>query len=306
LAGLVVVLARFFDYSGAMILFGSSLFLLYSPIGRSEPTITLLWTKRLLFCAAVVTLLATVVGFFAQTAGLAGSFMAALQPAAFKSALLEMHFGLSSLIRGAVAVVAAVSICVMRAGRALWWICAFGGSVVCASFAWMGHGAATDGVAGWLHLAGDIAHSLAAAGWIGALAMFFVLLRGPLPSQQQWALAQSLGQFSGIGTVLVALLILSGVINSVFLVGWNISHIATTPYGQVLAAKLFLFALMLALAAVNRYQHSPALARALANSADAGKALGTMRRSVIAETGAATGVLALVSWLGTLAPVTAP
>ena len=169
-----------------------------------------------------------------------------------------------------------------------------------------------DGVAeikprlrGWLHLAADIVHSLAAAGWIGALAMFFLLLRRPLPTQQQWALSQSLAQFSGIGTVLVALLVLSGIINSAFLVGWNVSHIVATRYGQVLVAKLLLFALMLALAAANRFRHSPVLAQALANAAGPAEALAAMRHSIVAETGAAFGVLALVCWLGTLAPVTA-
>jgi putative copper resistance protein D len=306
LTDLLVIASRFVEYGGAMILFGSSLFLLYShpfasPISPPGPV----RVKYLLTCGALGLFIATALGFLAQTAGLAGSFGAAIAPDTLK-AVLGMNFGPSSLIRLLAAVIAIFASLWARPGRGLWLLCCLCGTVACASFSWMGHGAATEGPGRLLHLAGDILHSLAAAGWIGALAVFCVLLVTPSQSTpEQKALCASLAQFSGAGTALVIIIVGSGLINSFFLVGWNPTAIAHSRYGQVLAAKLILFAIMLALAAANRFRHTPSLALALDNRLSAATDVARLRKSIFSETVTAVGVLALVSWLGTLAPVTA-
>jgi putative copper resistance protein D len=307
LANLLVLISRFIEYSGAMILFGSSLFLLYGrPIASDAAGSDLVWTKHLLMGAGVGLLGATVIGFVAQTTVLAGSFGAISDPITLKAALLGMNFGISSLVRLATALLAITSVIFLRPGTRLWSPCAALGTIACASFAWMGHGAATEGAAGWIHLAGDIAHLLAAAGWIGSLAVFWIMLLRPRPSvTDQKALCASLISFSGVGTMLVATIVASGLINSFFLVGWDPAHIVATRYGQVLIAKLLLFAVMLALAAANRFRHTPHFARALLKTEPTTMAVLHLRKSITAETVTAAGVLAMVSWLGTLAPVTA-
>jgi copper resistance protein D len=290
-----------------MILFGSSLFLLYGrPIAADATVSDLAWTKRLLIAAGIGLLAATVTGFVAQTAVLAGSFGAVSDPATLKAALLDMNFGISSVVRLAVALLAVTAAIFLKPGIRFWSICAGLGTIACASFAWMGHGAATEGSEGWVHLAADIAHLLAAAGWIGALAVFWITLARPIPSLTgQNALRTSLVGFSGVGTMLVAVIVASGLINSFFLVGWNPAHIVSTRYGQVLIVKLLLFAAMLALAATNRFRHTPHLGQTLLRSTPTTVPLTRLRHSIIAETVTAAGVLGLVSWLGTLAPVTA-
>lgn len=304
---LILIISRFVEYSGAMVLFGSSLFLLYGkPVAANAPASDLRWTKHLLTAAASILALGTVTGFLAQTTGLAGSFGAALEIATFKAALLQMNFGPASLIRLMAALLAIIAAIRMQPARPAWLLCCLLGAVSCATFSWMGHGAATEGSLGWLHLAGDIVHSLAAAGWIGALVVFCVLLtaRIPAPTDRRM-LAASLAQFSTIGTVFVAVIIGSGLINSAFLVGWDPARIVSTRYGQVLIAKLVLFASMLVLAAYNRFRHTPALANALRNSGPSDQAMGDLRRSVFVETCIAAAVLVLVGWLGMLEPVTA-
>ena len=157
-----------------------------------------------------------------------------------------------------------------------------------------------------MHLVGDITHLLAAAGWIGALVVFWIVLARPIPTvSDQKALCASLTGFSGIGTILVAVIVASGLINSFFLVGWDPARIIAARYGQVLIAKLLLFTAMLVLAAANRFRHTPHFARALLKTEPTTEALSHLRKSITAETVVAGGVLALVSWLGTLAPVTA-
>jgi len=206
--------------------------------------------------------------------------------------------------RFALALAACLGLRLLPLGRGAWWICAVLGAGVSASFAWMGHGAASEGAPGWLHLVADILHCLAAAGWIGALVILSFALSSWCRLEARRVHA-ALAAFSGIGTLLVAAIILTGLVNNDFLVGWDLARAAVTPYGQILAAKLALFLLMLALAAMNRFRHTPALGGALggALASEARPSLTGLRRSIGFETVAAFGVLALVSWLGTLQPV---
>src|SRR3546814_19293751 len=76
----------------------------------------------------------------------------------------------------------------------------------------------------------------------------------------------------------------TGLINSQMIVGAeNLGRSLSSPYGQLLLAKLALFALMLALAAANRWRLTPALAAAAGADAESGDsdpdaALAAMRR----------------------------
>lgn len=300
-------LCRFFQYAGATILFGSPLLLLYgSPFSSTATSETLKWIKRFLCGAALAVLTATVLGFIIQTSHLAGSVALAFEPETLKAALWDMSFGKSSLVRAGLALLGFMGIVLLPAGRRLWWICTVLGAFICASLAWMGHGAATEGNIGIVHLIGDITHILAAGGWIGALATFcFVLVWPSSEPITQKAICMSLASFSGAGTVFVAVVIASGLVNSAFLVGWDVKQIVSTLYGQILIAKLLLFALMLVLAARNRFHHTPALAAALQDRAQSQQAIADLRRSIVMETCAATAILALVGWLGMLEPVTA-
>lgn len=298
-------LCKFFQYVGAAILFGSPLLLLYSfsvPLAATGGSLR--WSKQLLLTAAFVLLVATLLGFVLQTIGLVGSLESAMKPENLNAALWAMDFGKSSVARALLAVLAFLAIILLPLEKRLLWICMSLGALICVSFAWMGHGAATEGTGGIVHLVGDIAHILAAAAWIGALVIFSILLARPASLQMQQTLYTSLASFSGVGTALVAVIIGSGLINGFFLVGWNIGKMGATRYGQVLAGKLVIFLVMLALAAVNRFRLAPALATALQDSATSSRVLIELRRSILTETAAAATIIALVSWLGMLAPST--
>lgn len=119
-------------------------------------------------------------------------------------------------------------------------------------------------------------------------------------------LHQALHGFSGVGTAAVAVLILSGLMNSWFMVGIDqIGGLLTTPYGWLLLAKLVLFGVMLALATSNRFHLAPALASALDHPADLQLAILRLKRSLALETLVALALLAVVAAMGTLAPVSA-
>lgn len=291
---------RFVQYAGAMILCGSSFFLLYGKlIPESTPVLNLAWSRRLIAFAAAVLLLATPLQFLVQTANLTGSWTAVFGGDTLSVALFQMNYGKGSVARVILALAAFGSALYFPPGRRSWGITSLLGALICASFAWMGHGAATEGVAGWLHLVGDILHSVSAAAWIGALAVFVITARAPHSFPE---LGRSLEAFSGFGTLIVALIVSSGLVNSAFLVGWDIGHALGTPYGQLLFVKLLLFGGMLGFAAANRFYHTPSFRRA---SGASERPLSALKTSLTAETVIAFLVLGIVAWLGTLAPVTA-
>ncbi|MBR7618686.1 copper homeostasis membrane protein CopD [Phenylobacterium sp. 20VBR1] len=302
-----VIVLRLLEFAGAMILFGSSLFLLYAlPQDGAGSGAELGWPQKALVWAAGVVLAASVVGLLAHTSILAGSIREGMTASSLSAVMTTMSMGPSTLIRAGAAALALVALA-RRVSRTTWWLCAGLGAVISASFAWMGHGAATEGALGLLHLSADILHTLAAGAWIGALVAFFLLLRPRAPSVMlDGVLHNALHDFSGVGTGLVAVIVATGLVNSWFLVGpARISGLWTTPYGQLLSLKLVLFVSMLALAAANRFRLTPALGAAIDGGQASDHALDALRRSLLFETALSILVLGLVAWLGTLAPVSA-
>jgi putative copper resistance protein D len=300
-----VIVFRFFQYCGATILLGSSLFFIYG-LPKTGPCAasTQRWPKLLIILSSAVLIISAVMGLISQTGLLAGSFGEGLKLANLQAVVTQMNFGWSNITRALIAMTALISVTALKPSSVLWTWCSILGVIVCSSFAWMGHGAATPGAGGYFHLLADIAHSLAAAVWIGALVVFvFWLWSGQSSAATDLELHDSLRAFSGIGSAAVAVLVVTGLINSWFLVGVDrLSEAWTTLYAQVLIAKLAVFIGMLGLAASNRYRLTPALGSALDSGGARSKALTALKVILVSETLAAFIVFALVAWLGTLAP----
>ncbi|MFD3264334.1 copper homeostasis membrane protein CopD [Phenylobacterium ferrooxidans] len=300
-----LVALRLLQYAGAMVLMGSSLFFVYAlPPSGDGSAVQARWARPLLLGAGLLLAVAAVLGIGAQSSLLAGSVSEGLKAETLTAVVSSMNLGKAAVVRAAAALLAVIGLLALKPGRLTWIVVVVLGAIATASLAWMGHGAATEGPLGRLHLASDVLHALAAAVWIGALAGFFGLLAAPSsdPTARQ-ALHRALHGFSGIGSALVAVLVLTGLINSWVLVGpAHLAGLWTTPYGGLLSLKLILFVAMLGLAAANRFRHTPALGRMLAADASPELALCTLRRSVVLETVLSLAVLALVAGFGTLPP----
>ena len=128
-------------------------------------------------------------------------------------------------------------------------------AVYLASLAWAGHAAAGQGSERLIQIISDVVHLLAGGAWLGALPGLVFLL-GSAPAMD--VTAQAARRFSIVGMVSVGALILSGFINTWFLVG-SVPALVGTGYGQLLLAKLTLVVLMVSLAAVNRLRLTPRL-----------------------------------------------
>jgi copper resistance protein D len=299
-----------------LVLFGSALFFIYGfTAGATDPSSRLLrWPKQILLIAAIAGLAGVMAWVMAQTALISDHAADALDPFALSSILTETRFGRICLLRLVLLGTSIVILWCLPRGTRLWLMEATLGGVVLASFAWTGHGAADEGFAGIVHQGSDILHLLSAGVWIGALVPLCILLLHGFRSQTQAdARATYLGleSFSGIGPATVSVLLLSGLVNSWFMIG--VSHwreLFTTGYGLSVVAKVALFCLMVMFAAVNRFWLTPRLAFAIGPPSTSQRfdpislasAVRALRNSVLAETGLAMLVLAAVAYLGTLEP----
>lgn len=332
---LAVIAARLAQYGAAMILFGSPLFFVYGLSAEAPNAAPKAgWTRGMLIAAAVVMLVAAIAALCAQTATMTDSPADAFVPASLMMVLTGTQFGMALGARFTLTAAALGLLLVVKRSRSLWLAVAVLGGGVVASFAWTGHGASDDGWPGLIHLAADILHLLASAIWLGALAGLTAVIFGARPAQSPASLTilrHALESFSGVGSAAVALLLATGLLNSLFLVGLgHVGDLWRTTYGLLLLGKVGLFGLMVILAAVNRFRLTPQLKAALepsplryhkvralpdrqteptlAESALAGGvspeiAVAQLRRSVGLETAIGLGVLMLVSVLGTLAPL---
>jgi copper resistance protein D len=169
---------------------------------------------------------------------------------------------------------------------------ALAASLALATSAWTGHAGATEAGLGSLHRASDVLHLLAAATWLGALILFlFAAIRGG----DRKRLVLHLVGFANTGSAIVLLLLLTGVANTLIIAGWPVDW--STDWLKLLTVKVVLFLLMLGLAANNRWRLAPKLDREPSGS------LRALRLSLLAETGAALAIVAVVGWLGTYTPV---
>ena len=302
-----VIAARLLQFGAASVLFGSPLFYVYGlKDGAAGRTLRFfVWPIITLVLAAVLALLGAIWWVLAQTASIfsdPGTFGAG----AVWTVLTGTRFGRAAFWRIGLIVVSLATLLLLPSGKRAWITQAVLGSGIVASFAWTGHGATDEGAAGVVHLIGDLLHLFAAAMWIGALAVLSILLVCSIRDAAETDARltyDGLERFSGIGPAVVAVLVLSGITNSLFLVGSaHLIGLFTTPYGWLLDAKVGVFARMLALAAANRFALSPQLGSTLLNGEARHASLLALKRSILLETVLAVLVLAAVSWMGTLEP----
>ena len=297
-----VVLLRLAQYLGAMLLLGVPLFFAFR-MPTSDAAVERCPRKTLLI-AAFATAIASLAALVLQTAVMAGSMAEALKPASLAYMAFDMEIGRAFLARAVVAALAGVLLLVLRPSRASWIGLTVLGLAVCASLAWTGHGAASEGAVGIVHLAADVIHAAAAAMWLGALAALGLFLTIPHGDPERDRLTHdALHGFAGMGTLAVGLLVATGLVNTWFLVGPDrLGALLTTPYGLLLTAKLAVFLGMLALAASNRFVLTPCLRRALEDESQKPSAISALQRSLVLETLLAVILLGLVAVMGTLAP----
>ena len=132
-------------------------------------------------------------------------------------------------------------------------------------------------------------HGTGVAFWLGALVPLVAMLRRPQPA------LPVVNRFSRVAVPVVAVLALTGLVLATIQLE-SFSALVTTKYGLILSAKLALVAALLALAALNRFRLTPALAKN-------GTATSPLVRSIVLECVLAAGILcAVAGWRFTPPP----
>jgi len=305
---LPVIVIRFVLYADLMVLAGMVAFSLYA-LGVEERTSGILPLIRPAVGLSLVGLMLSGLGMLALAASMTGSSLWALDGEVLREIIGESAIGTAWIVRMvamAFAVLAASAL--DRRPSAARFALLTSSAIAIATLVWTGHAGATEGWTGTIHRLSDIIHMLAAAVWIGSIAAFSWMLFRPFgqqTSEQLSVVHRTLEQFSHVGTLAVGLIVATGLINSLILLGLpSPSRLLASLYGQLLLAKLGLFTAMLALAGANRWRLTPALGAAI-GIADPAHAIRDLRRSLFLECTAALAILALVAWLGTLEPPSA-
>lgn len=292
----VAIGLRFGLYLDLMLLSGLATHILHAP--RSAVAVR----RGDLAMLAGIGLVLSIAGFARMTATMAGLPILDLDRDILGFVVLDTAAGAAFLVR-TTALIAVAMLGLLAPRRLLPWTIAVVAAIALATLAWTGHAAATEGWGGVVHRLADIVHLIAAAAWIGALAMLLKALFSPLRDASAIVDAhRALAGFAIAGSVLVALVVATGLVNGWMNVGpAGLPLLPDTLYGQLLLAKLGLFVAMLALAATNRWRLTPQL-RAAAQTGNATGAIRALRVSITIEATAAIVILCLVAWLGTLAP----
>jgi copper transport protein len=151
----------------------------------------------------------------------------------------------------------------------------------------------------------DTVHVLAVSAWLGGLAMLLIALpvavRALEGRERLPLMAAAVGRFSRLATIAVALLLLSGIVQSIALVG-AFDAFVETGYGRLVLAKIALFLGLVSLGAYNQRRLLPRLRLVSGGAVEPERAAALLRRSVAYEVALAVIVLGIASVLVTTEP----
>jgi len=282
-----LILIRWFHLGSLLILFGASCFALYDR-RLPDDTKTFPWLASLAFltaCCWIIVSLADIVG---DVEGLAST-------ATWHAFFMETGFGRIWVLR--LAGLLALIIFVRPSARSCkGQIPAIGGlsAGLLVSAAWLGHAAGAQGIEWYGATMSYACHVLGAGAWLGGL----LPLSRSLRQQTELAAVQAtLERFSRVGMAFVALIVVSGIVNTT-LRSVGIEDLIATSYGRVLSFKLVLFLALIGLAATNRW----VFLRRLRTHAESAEPLRSLRRSVALEQILGASIVAVAVVLGAMPP----
>jgi putative copper resistance protein D len=320
----LLICARAFHFGSGMILVGVVAFrwLVLLPAFAGEPDetwqeFTPLFRKlhALFMGAGVLLVVSGFALFWAIAAGMSDTSLAeSLTVDTLRIVLFQTQFG--SVCQWRLGLMVILGLMMWRLARNSWQLrrkssllemaAGFVATALVVSIAWTGHAAATGGPDFKWRVLADATHLFAASIWPTGLIPFALFLGctrqiGDLSCLRPVLAAAR--RFSAVSFVTVGVLIATGIINTYFIVK-SFSALVATDYGRLLCLKLFLFLLILSIAAWNRYRLLPLL---LLHASTSEKSLvfpllQRLRSFVMTEFSVAVAVVVVVSILGTTPP----
>ncbi len=286
------VLCRFVHFAAVMLMFGSSLFTALLSPQRLSPYLTRDVRPLLVSCTWLAGLSA--VALLAVQAGQMGDGWADTWRLDVWWAVLGTTFGEVWRWHLGISLLALLSLWLAEPRRTQFL--ALLSTLLLVSMAFIGHAAMHDGALGVAHRFNHALHLLAAGYWFGSLLPLLICLRYLAQPQSRSDAITTLIRFSRWGHLSVALVVLTGVINSLIILGsWPLD--VNSSYQRLLLFKTALVAMMVMVALANRYAIVPAMS-SMPQLAQRGLVLACW-----IEVGLGAGVLLLVSLFATYAPV---
>jgi len=245
----------------------------------------------LIVAASSLAVLSTLAWLPIEAAMIGDSWQSAVDRSTLSVILCDTAIGKAWLVRLALSLLLMAAL-PWRSGSIVRW--ALSGFLL-TSLALTGHADMDEGTRGVLHILNDALHVLAGGAWLGSL----LVLPGCLARLRDPAFCtdakSALRRFSSAGHLAVALVIATGIINTVLVLRrWPTDF--TSTYQMLLATKIAFVAGMTGLALMNRYIFVP---RMLTKP---DRAILQIRNGTYGELALGAGVLALVAFLGILDP----
>ena len=287
LASLYVAL-RFIHFGALMLMFGNALYSVwFAPSSLHRLMSRRFQTQQKI--AAAIGLASALLMFGVQGGLMANGWADVFSPDIWR-AVLGTQFGGVWLwqIVLAVITVGAAWLAPLKGARML--LLAMGQLVLLAG---VGHAAMNEGATGALQRLNHAVHLLCAATWLGGLLPLLFCMH-LAKGRWQTAAIYTMMRFSRVGHYAVAGVVLTGVINALFILGIHVPW--QTGYVQYLLFKCALVALMVVIALANRYFLVPRF------RPGAGRAQQIFIRMTQAEVVLGALVLATVSLFATWEP----
>ncbi|AHM74384.1 copper homeostasis membrane protein CopD [Yersinia hibernica] len=287
------VLCRFLHFLAVMLMFGISIFTALLAPDRFSAILKNRLSPLLIFSTFLA--LASAIGLLAIQAGMMGdgwsdTYRLSVWWAVFNTRfgqVWQWHLGLSML---------SIWLVLLTPSRVYSCLMAGLSTLLLASLAFTGHAAMHDGVLGWIHKTNQIIHLLSSGYWVGCLAPLLICLAYTRNSDVKREAITTLIRFSTWGHLAVALVLATGVINSIIMLR-ETPLALTSAYQILLLSKVILVLLMIFVALINRYLIVPML-RQLPTKAHDWLVINSCAEIILGA-----GVLLLVSVFATMAPV---
>ncbi len=285
----LLAVARFIHYAAALQLFGiATLQSLLAPTGLR---LAIERPSRVASTISALLLLLSGLLWLSATAGNMGDGWAdTLSIGVVSTVLTATSFGHiwgPHLLLGLVLVL-------LLAIRANWALIALLSTVALGMLGLVGHAAIDSGLLGLLNQTSQILHLLSSGFWLGSLLPLLFCLKMFADPALQGDADTALRRFSGLGHLAVAILLLSGGVNTWFVLGAAAPDLSV-PYQRLLLAKIGIAGLMCILAIINRYAFVP-------NISSDGPGARQLAHGTVAEIVLGAGILAIVGVIGAMAP----
>lgn len=270
--------------AGLMLLFGSAVLLLRLKARAPDLAVENAGLHRVRLAAALLALVSAPLWLALATAQMAGDVHAMIDPATLNVTLGQTLFGQMLAVRFVLLILAALMVALQRERLVLLFS---GLALVLVSVT--SHAAAAS-PAGFtaIGIISDALHLLCGGVWLGGLIVLAAILtRRPEAPR----LHQALALFADRAMIAVALLVMTGLLNTATIVLGGEGH-AALPYLGVLGAKLVLVLTMVSLAVINHFRLMPRLS-------DAG-AQASLKGNIAWELGLGLLVVLLAGLLGLL------